>query len=71
MVKDWTPVDYIVAVITITISVAITTTIIVAATRDEPLGESQSDALSVIIQSFISIITLYVGAQIQKNRDKS
>ena len=66
----WTPVDIIVIILTTVISIVLATSIVDVIINDTTMTDIRSKRITALLTSIIAIITLYVGAQIQKNKDK-
>ena len=68
-IHSWRPVDVIVLALAFTVSVTISAVIIKAMLDPEPLPDPQANALESIITAAISIISMYVGASIERGRE--
>ena len=66
----WRPVDYIAVLFSVVIATALlmvgTATLFLGA----PLSDARARLVEIVISAVLSIISMYVGAQIQKKRDQ-
>lgn len=63
-------VDVAIIILTITISIVLLSSVLRPYFTGESMKESSAKLIATIISSIISIISMYVGAKIQKNRDE-
>lgn len=66
----WTPVDYAILLLTLMVSVTFMITAILPIILQEPISDARSKVLGGIATSVVSVISVYVGAKIQKHREK-
>ena len=69
MLKEWKPVDYIIVVITVTICTIMLTSVLYSVYAGIELSTGGLKLLHIILVSFVSIISMYVGARIQEKKD--
>ena len=69
--RKFKPVDYIIAALVILLSTLLLMTGIAPLIKGVALSGEKAKLLSGAVSSLISVITLYVGAKLQENRDKS
>lgn len=62
--------DFIAACLAATICVSIGGSLAIQLFVNAPLGAEQAKALASVVSATISIVSMYVGAAIQKSRDK-
>ena len=67
----WRPVDWIVAMLTLTICTVVVMACASPLIRGEELGETQVKALASVITASVSIVSMYVGAKLQKHADSA
>jgi hypothetical protein len=67
--KNWSPSDIIIVILASTISIVLLTIFIELAFTVEPVSDNVAKILGGLIGSIISIISMYIGAKIQKNKD--
>jgi len=67
----WNPVDVIVAGLALLLAVIMLMTGISPLVRGESLAGEKAKMLSSALNSLISVITLYIGAKLQENRERS
>ena len=68
--KNWKPSDIIMLILVSTVAFAITSIFIEAAFTDVPMSDHSAKLVAGLIGSIISIISMYIGAKIQQNKDK-
>lgn len=68
--KGWSPLDVIILILTATISLGILISILVSAIRYEEISADKAKTLAAIINSTLTIISLYVGSLISLRRDE-
>ena len=67
--KNWTPLDIIVIMFTGAIVFILLIVLGNVVVTDTPLNDTAAKRINILIASIVSIISMYVGAQIQKNKD--
>ena len=67
--ENWRPVDYVVAFLALVVCIITTGAILSATMHSEPMTKAEEEILASLTASMISIISMYVGASIQKARD--
>lgn len=65
--RVWTPVDFIVAGLTVTICAAILGTLFIAGERED-VEEGHSKQFVALLSAVISIISMYVGSRLQAKK---
>ena len=70
MIMNWQPIDYIISLLVLAIVIILIMTMSEVVFDDRALTDASSKRVTALLTSIISIIAMYVGAQIQKNRDK-
>ena len=68
--KNWSSSDIIMLILASTISIVLLIIFIVMALSTEPMPEQSVKLAAGLIASIISIISMYIGAKIQQNKDK-
>ena len=68
--RKWEAVDYIVAMLALAVSVITVGAVVGVLVRNQPMHERQAEIMSTVISAIISIVSMYVGAAIQKHKDK-
>lgn len=68
--KDWKPLDWIICIITASICMTILLGISRAILTGDPLSQPRLELLVGIISSLVSIVSMYVGATIQRRADR-
>ncbi len=68
--KDWRPVDFVIGVFTITVSVILISIILDAVVTNTTMNDEGAEGYTAVLGSLIAIISMYVGATIQNNRNK-
>ena len=68
--KNWTPCDYVVAFMALIVCIITTGAIGSVILRGQPMSETQAEIMSQITSAIISIVSMYVGASIQRSRDE-
>ena len=68
--KGWKPIDYIVMLFSVAIVMLLMGVLADIVFTNNELSETASKRFNVVVTSMISIISMYVGAQIQKNREQ-
>jgi hypothetical protein len=68
--KNWHPVSVVVLILTVTIGVGMVYGMIMPLVSGKELGPDMQKTIDSIYNSVIAIITLYVGAMVQRNKDK-
>ena len=68
--KNWNSVDVVVLILTIIISLVLIITLIRPFVTGVAITDGNSKLVAGLIASIISIISMYVGAKIQQNKDK-
>ena len=66
----WGPVDVMVAALTMTICAILVVTVLNQMVTGEEATEAKQKMITGLITSTISIVSMYVGAQLQKRNDK-
>lgn len=66
----WQPVDIAVICFVVVISIAITASVIGITIFGNELTEGRQKLIEATISGLMAIISMYVGAKIQKHRDK-
>ena len=71
--KNWTPVDVIVFVLAITVTAVllISTTKPLFGGEDVEVSENTAKLVAGILGSLVSVVSVYVGARVQKNLDEN
>lgn len=70
--KNWRPVDHIVLIITLTVSTLLITGLVLSQIEDSKMLRSETVKLLFgTVSSFIAIISMYIGAKVQRNRDNN
>ena len=67
--KNWSPSDIIMLILASTVSIILISIFIEASTTDVPMTDNGAKLVAGLIASIISIISMYVGSKIQKNKD--
>ena len=67
--KNWSPSDIVMLVLSSTVAIVLISIFIETAFRNEPMSENNAELVAGLIASIISIISMYIGAKIQKNKD--
>lgn len=67
--KHWKPCDYVVAFLALIVCIITTGAIVGVLIRGQAMSETQADIMASITSAIISIVSMYVGASIQKTRD--
>jgi hypothetical protein len=68
--KGWQPIDYMVGLLVVTLMVLLLMIMGEMVFDDRNIGDAGAKRINVIINSMVAIISMYVGAQIQKGKDK-
>ena len=68
--NKWSPSDIIMVILASTISIVLLTVFVELAFTVEPVSDNVAKILGGLIGSIISIISMYIGAKIQKNKKK-
>ena len=68
--KNWNSVDYVVLILTTIISLVLVITMIKPFVTGIAITDANAKLVAGLIASIISIISMYVGAKIQQNKDK-
>ena len=68
--KNWSPVDWVVLILTIAISGTFMVTGIIPLLLQEPISDARSKILGGIATSIVSVVSVYVGAKLQQHIDK-
>jgi hypothetical protein len=68
MMKGWQPIDYMVGLLVIAMVVMLLMTVVHMLFGSDPADDASAKRVNVIINSVVAIISMYIGAQIQKNR---
>jgi hypothetical protein len=64
----WQPIDYIVGILVVTLMVLLLGIMGEVIFDDRAMSETAAKRVNVIINSMVAIISMYVGAQIQKGK---
>ena len=67
---SWSPVDYIVGFLAVVVCFITFGAIMGVLLRGQPMTTEQSDIMESITTAIISIVSMYVGASIQKHKDR-
>jgi len=67
--ENWSPSDIIMLILSATISIILITIFVELAFTDIPMSDTGAKIVGGLIASIISIISMYIGAKIQKNKD--
>ena len=67
--KNWGPSDVIMLILASTVSLVLLIIFVISALTTEPMPEQSAKLVAGLIASIISIISMYIGAKIQKNKD--
>jgi hypothetical protein len=68
--KGWQPIDYMVGLLVVTLMIMLLFIMGEVVFDDRDMTETGAKRVNVIINSMVAIISMYVGAQIQKGKDK-
>lgn len=68
--KNWSPSDIIMLILASTIAIILLLIFAKNATSDVPMTDNGAKLVAGLIASIISIISMYIGAKIQKNKNK-
>lgn len=68
MIK-WKPYDIIILILAITISIVLIVIFIVTVFNEIPIADTNAKIVGGLLASIISIISMYIGAQIQKRKE--
>ena len=68
--EKWSPADIIMLILASTVSIILLTIFIELAYTGVPISDHAAKLVAGLIASIISIISMYIGARIQKNKDK-
>jgi hypothetical protein len=68
--NEWKPIDFIVGLLAITIAMVLVSAMVDVLINEDAMTEGGSKRVTNIVTAMLSIISMYVGAQIQKNKDK-
>lgn len=69
--NDWKPLDYMMGILVVTVVVILLMVMASVVFDDTVLTEKGATRVNIIINSIVAIISMYVGAQIQKERDSN
>jgi len=64
----WKPVDIVALIIAITICCCLLVAILMPVITGEPSTEKRSELLTNVFLSFVSIVSMYIGAKVTSNR---
>ena len=67
--KNWSPSDIIMLILSSTVSIILITIFVEAAMTSVPMTDHSAKLVAGLIASIISMISMYIGARIQKNKD--
>jgi len=70
MIKNWKPLDLVVVAITITICGTVGLIVLKPLVTGVELSDDKAKLMATVIASLISIISMYVGAKLQANKDR-
>lgn len=68
--RKWEAVDYIVAMLALSVSIVTVGAVVGVVVRNQTMGEHEQEIMATVISAIISIVSMYVGASIQKHKDK-
>jgi hypothetical protein len=68
--KNWHPVSVIVVILTVTVSSALVAATVIPVITKTPMPADVMKLMDTLYTSIIAIITLYVGAMVQKSKEK-
>ncbi len=66
----WRPVDYIALIFSAVISFGLVAIVVASAFMGLEITDHRARLVEIVISAVLSIISMYVGAQIQKKRDQ-
>jgi len=64
-IKNWKPVDYIIAFIAIVVGLFIILSLIGQVVFNQPMSEMKARLISSIVTSLVSVLSLYVGNRLK------
>ncbi len=67
--RNWKPVDFIIAMFAISVAIILLVIILNVLYSGIALSDDAGDRITVIVSSILSIVSLYVGAKINENRN--
>ena len=68
--NNWQPVDYMILLLVVTVCVFFGAMIYNSVIQHAQLSEAKSKAFAAFLSSVVAIISMYVGAAIQKSKNK-
>jgi len=68
---QWEPVDYIVAVLSVSIAVILIESVTITILTDRVLTPAKTEILSGIVGSVVSVISVYVGACLRNRGERA
>ena len=68
--RGWKPVDIIVVMLSAVIAIVVASSVLAVVLNGKAIAPEKAKMLNALISSIVSIITLYVGAMIQRHKDK-
>ena len=68
--NKWNPVDYVVSLLALVVGVLTVSVVIGVIVKDKGMTPEQADHMDAITSAIISIVSMYVGASIQKHKDR-
>jgi len=66
----WKPLDYMIGLLVVTLMILLLMIMAEVVFDDREMTETGAKRINVIINSMVAIISMYVGAQIQKSKDE-
>ena len=67
--KEWGPSDVIMLILASTVSIVLLSIFAELAFTGVPISDNAAKLVAGLVTSIISIISMYIGARIQKNKD--
>jgi hypothetical protein len=67
--KGWQPIDYMVGLMVVAVVIFLTMIMGEVVFDDKELSDSGAKRMNTVVISILSIISMYVGAQIQKGKE--
>ena len=69
MPRGWKPVDFIATIIALTVCAILATSIAGAVIEQREISEGGREIIDNVIAALLAIVSMYVGASIQKKHD--
>lgn len=69
--NKWKPVDFVIGIFAITVAIILLSVILDSMITETTLTEEGAERYTALLGSLVAIISMYVGAKIQENRDNN